>query len=156
MSYPRLSGATREAARGGVVIYTLNARGLVTGFPDAGERTGFQPDLSRAVYGEDKAGQEVLYSLADDTGGRAVVNNNDINLGIRKALEETSKYYLISWRPTQELAERARVKRIEVSIVGSPELKVRTRKGIAEAISTPGDCEAKISLPTNSPTGAEL
>lgn len=143
MSYARLSGATREAARGGVVIYSLNARGLVTGFPDAGSGAGFEPRLARAVYGADTAGQEVLYSLADDTGGRALINNNDINLGIRHALEETSRYYLLSWRPPQEVAERGKVKRIEVNINGQPDLIVRTRRGIAEAISS------ALTLPTS-------
>lgn len=135
MSYPRLSGATQEAARGGVVIYSLNARGLVTGFPDSGTGAGFDPRLSRAVYSGDPAGQDVLYSLASDTGGRAFVNNNDINLGIRNAFEESSKYYLLAWRPPQEVSERGKVQRIEVSIAGRPELKVRTRRGITEAIS---------------------
>ena len=157
MSYTRLSGATQEAARGGVVIYSLNARGLVTAFPDASDRTGFQPDLSRAVYSADTAGQEVLYSLADDTGGRALINNNDINLGIRHALEETSRYYLLSWRPPQEVAEVGKVKQINVSITGRPELKVRTRKGIAEAISSALTAlNNAVSPLANTSTGGEL
>lgn len=157
MSYTRLSGATQEAARGGVVIYSLNARGLVTGFPDAGSGAGFDPALSRAVYGADSAGQEVLYSLADDTGGRAWINNNDINLGIRHALDETSRYYLLSWRPPQDVAEGGKVKRINVNITGRPELKVRTRKGIAEAISTALTASNNsLNTPAGSATGAEL
>ncbi len=157
MSYTRLSGATQEAARGGVVIYSLNARGLVTGFPDAGSGEGFDPRLSRAVYGADTAGQEVLYSLASETGGRALVNNNDINVGIRQALEETSKYYLLAWKPPQEVAERGKVKRIEVSITGQPELKVRTRRGIAEAISSALTATNNpMSALANPSTGAEL
>ena len=108
----------------------------MTGSPDASSGAGFEPRLTRAVYGADTAGQDVLYSLADDTGGRAVINNNDINLGIRNALEETSKYYLLSWRPPQEVAERGKVKRVEVSITGRPDLKAKTRRGIAEAVSS--------------------
>lgn len=157
MSYARLSGATQEAARGGVVIYSLNARGLVTSFPDASSGAGFEPRLARPVYGADTANQEVLYSLSYDTGGRAFINNNDINLGIRQALEETSRYYLLAWRPPQEVSDRGKVKRIEVSINGQPDLKVRTRRGIAEAISS------ALTLPTstvsplaNASTDAEL
>lgn len=135
MSYARLRGASEEAARAGVVIYTLNARGLVTGSPDASVGDGFDPALSRVVYGADKEMHEVLYSLAADTGGRATINNNDINLGIRQALAETSRYYLLAWKPPQEVAEKGKVKKIEVSIIGRPDLKVRTRRGIAEAIS---------------------
>jgi len=157
MSYARLSGATQEAARGGVVIYALNARGLVTSSPDAGSGAGFDPSLSRVVYGADKAGQEVLYSLSDDTGGRAFINNNDINLGIRHALEETSKYYLLAWQPTQEIAERGKVKRIDVNITGRPELKVRTRRGIAEALSNSLTALNTAANPfANTSTGAEL
>jgi len=157
MSYARLSGATQEAARGGVVIYSLNARGLMTSSPDASSGAGFDARLARAVYSGDTAGQDVLYSLAYDTGGRALVNNNDINLGIRQAMEETSKYYLLAWRPPQEVAERGKVKRIEVSIAGQPELKVRTRRGIAEAISSALTVSNNpIGLLANTSTGTEL
>lgn len=157
MSYTRLSGATQEAARAGVVIYSLNARGLVTAFPDTSSSATFEPAISRTVYGADTAGQDVLYSLAYDTGGRAVVNNNDINLGIRNALEETSKYYLLAWRPPQEVAERGKVKRIEVAIAGRSDLKVRTRRGIAEAISSALTASNNpISAIANPSTGAEL
>ena len=160
MSYARLLGATQEAARGGVVIYSLNARGLVTSFPDAGDGANFDPRLTRAVYSEGTESQDVLYSLAYDTGGRAFINNNDINLGIRHALEETSKYYLLAWHPPQEVTERGKVKRIEVSITGHPELKVRTRRGIAEAISNSLTALSVTSNPmsptANASTGAEL
>jgi len=136
MSFTRLSGATAEAARAGVVIYSLNAQGLSTGFPDASDSAPFQASLSRSAYSADSENHNVLYSLAYDTGGRAFINNNDINYGIQKALNETSKYYLIAWRPPQEVSESGKVKRLDVSVVGRPELKVRTRKGIAQAISS--------------------
>ncbi len=136
MSYARLRGATDEAARGGVVIYSLNARGLVTQFPDASIGDGFDPALARAVYGADKELQEVLYSLAYDTGGRPFVNINDMNIGIRQALAETSRYYLLAWSPSAETTARGKVKSIKIDIVGRSDLKVRTRKGIAEAITT--------------------
>jgi VWFA-related protein len=157
MSYARLSGATQEAARGGVVIYSLNARGLVTGSSDASDGAGFDPALSRVVHAAESAGQDVLYSLADDTGGRALINNNDINLGIQRALEETSRYYLLAWKPPQDVAERGKVKRVEVTIIGHPELKVRTRRGVTEAVATALTASNLTGTPApGSVAGAEL
>ncbi|HSS19206.1 MAG TPA: VWA domain-containing protein [Pyrinomonadaceae bacterium] len=134
MSYQRLTDVTQQAARSGVVIYALNTRGLVTGMPDASDGTPTDARLSRVVYGADSNSQDVLYSLAADTGGTALVNNNDINIGIRKALDETSKYYLLAWRPTAEISAGEKIKRIELKVAGRPDLKVKTRRFLAEAV----------------------
>jgi VWFA-related protein len=136
ISYQRLRSATQEAAQAGVVIYALNTRGLVAGGFDASEGEGFDARLVNAVYGANSNSQDVLYSLAADTGGTALVNNNDLNVGVRKALEDTSKYYLLAWRPSQDNAKGENIKRIDLTIAGRPDLKVKARRFLAESVSS--------------------
>jgi hypothetical protein len=61
------------ALRSGMVIYTIDARGLVTGSPDAATKDGFdaQGRSTRLAMAEVTAAQDPLHALAADTGGRA-------------------------------------------------------------------------------------
>ena len=135
ISYDRLRSTARQAARAGVVIYSLNTRGLVTTGSDASEAGNSDARLARTSYSAATADQDVLYTLAADSGGRALVNSNDLSSGVRRALEETSRYYLLAWRPPPELATGENVKKIELAVAGRPELKVQTRRMLAEAVS---------------------
>ncbi len=134
ISFDRLNSTARQAARAGVVIYSLNAPGLITTGPDA---TDAYTDarLTRTAYSADTADQDALRILADNSGGRAFINNNDLNAGVRRALAETSRYYLLAWKPPAEMETGEKVKTIQLAVVGRPELKVQTRKMLAEAVS---------------------
>lgn len=135
----RLRRVTDAAARAGVVIYTMDARGLVTGMPEAGDRVAFDPGgrLASINMGEISAMQEPLQTLAADTGGRALLNTNALNLAFMRALKETSVYYLLAWRPATEEGRvggggggsSAKFRRIEASVKDRPELNVVVRRG---------------------------
>ena len=147
-SAARFRSATQLAARSGVVIYSLNTRGLITTGPDATEGGTLNPRFARAEFSGDTAAQDVLYSLAADTGGRALVNNNDINAGVRRALEETSRYYLLAWRPPPEMSME--VKHVELAIAGRAGLKVMTRQRLAEPVAVkplPNRTTAAVAAP---------
>src|SRR6185369_189507 len=73
--------------------------------------------------------QEPLHALAADTGGRALLNSNDLEGGIARALDETSRYYLLAWRPENEAQRASNFSKIKVQIAGRPELKVQLRRG---------------------------
>jgi VWFA-related protein len=124
--------ATGSANRSGVVIYSLDARGLsVDSSLDASTGGGFDPSgvLQSRLSGERTFMQEPLHALAADTGGRALLNSNDLDGGIQRALDETSRYYLLAWRPENEAQRASNFSKIKVSIVGQPELKVQLRRG---------------------------
>jgi hypothetical protein len=99
---------------------------------------------------EDKAPQEPLETLADETGGRSYLNSNALDDGLSQALAESSAYYLLAWRPDSE-NQRAGKSRVEISIKDRPDLRVRMRrhffdlkpaetvKPIVSATSTPED-----------------
>jgi hypothetical protein len=71
--------------------------------------------------------QEGLTYLAQETGGFAVLNNNDINLGIQRALKDQQTYYLIGFDPEDEKFDR-KYHSIKLK-VNRPGLQVRTRAG---------------------------
>ncbi|HWS52598.1 MAG TPA: VWA domain-containing protein [Pyrinomonadaceae bacterium] len=128
----RLARIADEARRAGVVIYTIDARGLVSGALDA---TGNVPvdvngRLESANMREVAASQDALSALAADTGGRALRNQNYFDRFISDALAETSRFYLVAWRPEAEGEKNERLRKIEVSVAGRPELTVRAARAL--------------------------
>jgi VWFA-related protein len=136
----RLRHITDAAARAGVVIYAMDARGLVTGMADASADVAFDVTgrISRVNMGEISASQEALFTLANETGGRAMINSNAPFSQIKQALNETAVYYLLVWRPDPASKHGAKYRKLEVSVQGHPEYKVRSRRGFLneEAAST--------------------
>jgi VWFA-related protein len=127
----RLRRITSAAARSGVVIYSLDSRGLVASFSDASTESQFDPTgrLLRAAGGELSASQNGLNALARDTGGKAFFNSNALSPGVTRAVKETSTYYLLAWKPERDAKESNRFRRIEVRIKGKPDLTVQVRRG---------------------------
>jgi VWFA-related protein len=127
----RLQRITSAAARSGVVIYSMDARGLVASLTDASSETQFDPSgrVQRASSGELQASQDSLNALAADTGGKAIFNTNSLGPGLGRALKETSTYYLLAWKPDRETQHSSRFRRIEVRVVGKPDLNVQVRRG---------------------------
>ncbi len=78
------------------------------------------------------ATQDGLNALAHDTGGRAFFNSNALDSAVATAVRESSVYYLMAWRPENEEQSSQKFRRIEVSVVGRPELLVRFRRGFGE------------------------
>lgn len=94
------------ANRSSVVFYTIDPRGLqFTGFTAADNTSGMNAQRMSDAMSERSeqlsATQDGLRYLARETGGFAVVNNNDINGGVRRVLEDQS-YYLIGYDPDSD------------------------------------------------------
>jgi VWFA-related protein len=132
---------TDAAARAGVVIYSMDPAGLRTGAAGAAAEVTFDPTgrLTSAEGGEVRNMQEPLHTLAADTGGRALINTNAMGPAVEGALKETSRYYLLAWRPEGN-GERgaAKFRRIEVSVRGRRDLNVMVRRGFYVGDAPPG------------------
>jgi VWFA-related protein len=147
-SMSRVQRITSLAARSGVVIYSIDARGLATGLPDASTETAFDMSgrLQRSSLGEVAASQDAMNALAVDTGGRATFNTNALGTGLKQALKETSTYYLLAWKPEGETQHASsKFHRIEVKVIGRPELVVHVRRGFFDV--EPELPAAKLSKP---------
>lgn len=131
-----LRGVTDAAVRSGVVLYTLDTRGLATDHwldatsaappPDAGG------NIARVEVGAMSASQEALHILAEQTGGRALLNTNAQTAALSRTLNETAAYYLLAWRPDEGEKHAGKFRRLEVSIKDRPDLTVLVQRGFLE------------------------
>lgn len=130
-SLNKLRDITNAAAKSGVVIYSMDTRGLVATLQDASVERPFDPTgrLLLSNHQELAATQDGLNALAADTGGKAIFNTNDLKQGLAPAIKETSNYYLLAWKPDLESDKRSRFRNLEVKLINRPDLTVRVRKG---------------------------
>ena len=154
------------ANRSSIVFYTLDARGLqTTGFTaqdnvinPTSERLQRMMSDRRDQLLDTQAG---LSYLAEETGGFAVLNNNDLNRGLRRVLNDQS-YYLIGYTPDSETfdAAKRRFNKLEIK-VNRPGVNVRYRSGffnvaeenVAKAPSAPKTPVEQIRAALMSPFG---
>lgn len=136
-----------QANRSSVVFYTIDARGLVyTGFTAADSITNTNPEaMNRAASARREQladTQAGLSFLAEETGGLAIKNNNDLSGGVRRVLEDQS-YYLLGYEPDSDTFDPAKRKynELEVKVLRAG-AKARYRSGffnVADKPSTPAD-----------------
>ena len=146
----KLRDITNAAGKSGVVIYSMDTRGLVASLQDASTDSHFDPSgrVQTATFGELAATQNPLHALAVDTGGKALYNTNDLVQGLAPAIKETSSYYLLAWKPDAQTSGRFR--QLEVKLVGRPELTVRVRKGFFD-VDPPEPTVASKKKPDQTP-----
>lgn len=116
-----------SANRAGVVIYTIDARGLVAAGPAAEDAS---PGLSEARYIDLQETQDGLGVLADDTGGLFLRNTNDLDGALRRTLDDQRGYYLIGYVPDRATfsGPTPRFHSLRVRVT-RPGLRVRSRRG---------------------------
>ena len=102
-----LSELTRAANRANATFYTIDPRGLVAG-PDADQQFETAEWLNYV-----RETQDSLRVLAENTGGIAVVNQNDFDKALKRIDAETSDYYVLGYYSTNPDPLR-RTRKIEV------------------------------------------
>jgi VWFA-related protein len=125
-----LHQATRIAAQSGAVVYSVDMRGTFLESAVDASNNDYVDMTSRhggVGMGELIEPREPLNVLADETGGRLIINSTELDKDLGQAMSETSNYYLLAWRPDSEI-ERSGKARLEISISGRPDLKVRLRR----------------------------
>ena len=116
------------ALRANVALYFVDARGL-TGLPSAFQADASAPadfnDLG-ATLGEAQNNSEGSESLAADTGGFSV-RDNDLALGLERIERESTSYYLLGYKPTNTRAD-GRFRKIGVKVARDG-VRVGARRG---------------------------
>jgi VWFA-related protein len=108
-----LGELTRQANRANVTMYTIDPRGLV-GMGDIDEQ------VDPRQWGEFvRKSQDSLRVIAEETGGIAVVNQNDFSKALKRIDAETSDYYVLGYYSNNPDASRRR-RQVDVKV---------TRKG---------------------------
>jgi VWFA-related protein len=86
------------------------------------------PPIDNSITGN----QQVLYALANGTGGFVIVNTNDLLGGLEKIGREQNEYYILGYSPAKEVEPGA-----------CHTLKVKVDKGGSSVRARSGYCEAK-------------
>lgn len=128
-----LRNISELAIRSSVVIYAVDTRGLPgLGISAADDTAGVSAQQVSQVLNTRSddmiSGREGSESLAHQTGGFVIKNNNDISLGLRRIMNDLRGYYLVGYRPTSETFNR-RYHKIAARLRNHPELVVRSRTG---------------------------
>jgi VWFA-related protein len=115
-----LAELTRAANRANATFYTIDPRGLVAG-----------PDIDLDVPMQDwlayiRESQDSLRVLAEETGGIAVVNQNDFDKALKRIDNETSDYYVLGYYSTNPDPLRRR-RQIEVRTT-RPNVAIQARR----------------------------
>src|SRR5215469_9034314 len=100
--------ATIDAAiRDGVSFWPIDARGLVAQAPLGDATQGSQGNIGMysgtagaAAAANHQQSQDTLYALARDTGGKALLDYNDLAKGIAEAEGSVSSYYVLGYYTT--------------------------------------------------------
>ena len=128
--------ATVDAAiKAGVSFWPIDARGLVAQAP-LGDATQGSPGNSGMYTGgaalantnNFQQSQDTLFALAGDTGGKALLDNNDLTRGLVNAQESISDYYMIGYYATN-MAKNGHFRRIKVSLTKDATAKLDYRQG---------------------------
>jgi hypothetical protein len=132
------------ANRNNTSIYPVDPRRLSSGEFDI--TTNISGTTSQAYLA---SSTDSLRTLAENTDGRAIVNQNDLGPGLRQMVRDASAYYLIGYTSSQAPMDgkfhaiRVRVKR--------PGVQVRARKGYwayTEADAKRAEAGPKAAPPT--------
>lgn len=124
--------AIAAATRANVSIYALDPRGLTSLGDELIETSSLPDDQSlglglQSLQSELRISQDSLRVVADETGGFAVLNQNDFTDGFERMVRENSTYYMLGYYPANERRD-GRYRKLEVR-VKRPGLRVRARKG---------------------------
>lgn len=160
--YAMLQDLVDHTNRSSVVVYTFDTRGMQTMSIAASDNTyevidGHREQKQLIRLDEFKKNQDSLAYFAGQTGGKALLDSNDLNGGIQRALDEQSGYYLIGYVPDSDTFDAAkhRFNKLEVK-VNRPGVKVSYRSGFFNtsspvAAATAPTVERKMAAALTSP-----
>jgi VWFA-related protein len=131
----QLHATVNSAIRAGVSFWPVDARGLVASAP-LGDATQGSPGnvgmysgtSAMAVTTNLQRSQDTLYALASDTGGKAMLDNNDLSRGIVQAQQAISSYYILGYYASNT-AQDGKFRRIKITLNSELSAKVDYRQG---------------------------
>jgi len=121
-------GLVTSAAAAGVRLYTIDARGLESDLGIEADNRQARSSLAAGIATSNY--QDSLVYMADQTGGLAVINANNVGPGLERIGDDIETYYSLGYRliPTGE----DRMHRIEVKLKGKQGYKLNYQKSFIE------------------------
>ena len=158
-----MRAAIATATRAGVSLYGVDPRGVGAGLDEAIDLGSLDQDFQAeggmsAVMNDTRRGQDFLRTMSSETGGFAVVNQNNLNSAFGKIIQENSSYYLLGYHPTNDKRDGklrkvlVRVKRPGLQVkfrtgYTAPKGKPSVRETAPSAASAPADMRAALDSP---------
>jgi VWFA-related protein len=155
MIIDRTQELIKSASRSNVSIYGIDPRGLTDLGDQSIELNGLAAgdagdsalaDLNnRGLQNELRLQHNSLRTLAEETGGFAVINTNGFATAFDRIVQENSSYYVLAYYPPNPKRD-GKYHNIQVR-VSRPGLTVRARRGYASPSGKPADTGLKPGSP---------
>jgi VWFA-related protein len=154
----RLRAVVSDANRANISFYTVDPSGL-----DTVSRARVSSLTSQAIHQSDEGGgpavmptnyQENLRGLAEDTGGFAIADTNDMRVPLRRVMEEVRAHYEAAYAPTSSNYD-GHFRTIEVR-ARRPGLRLQSRKGYFALPMLDGEAVAPFELAALAMLDSEL
>ncbi len=123
------------ANRASVVIYTIDPRGLQTLVAGAADKPSSRAGIARIASDRETQmfnSQEGLWTLAEETGGLFIHDDNYVDDAISQAISDSEGYYLIGYHPDADTFDaktgEAKFHKLQVKLKTAG-LHVRSRSG---------------------------
>jgi VWFA-related protein len=131
----QLRATINAAVRANVQIYPVDSRGLVA-FSPIGDATRssqgglgmFTGAAAMATLTSFQQSQDTLYALASNTGGKAMLDSNDLSQGIVHAQQAISSYYILGYYTTNATKD-GKFRRIRIELADKQSAKLDYRQG---------------------------
>jgi VWFA-related protein len=132
----QIRATVNAAVRANVAFYPIDARGLVAMAP-AGDATQASPKGTGVFTGSAQTSartsfhdtQDTIYTLAADTGGKALLDSNDLTLGIKAVQTDISSYYVLGYYSSNG-AQDGKYRKVTVKVAALAEsAKIDYRRG---------------------------
>ena len=131
----QLRATINAAIRSNVAFFPVDARGLVATLP-LGDATRpspggigmFNGSTAMSSITNFQRSQDSLYALASDTGGKALLDNNDLAAGIVQAEQAITSYYVIGYYPSNTNLD-GKFRRVKITLKETATAKLDYRQG---------------------------
>ncbi|MCU0247266.1 MAG: VWA domain-containing protein, partial [Bryobacter sp.] len=131
----QLRSTINAAVRANVSFYPVDVRGLTADAPGGnasargGRGTGlFSGQTQTRQRTQAMQRQETLTALAADTGGKALIDENDLAAGIRQVQQDLQSYYVLGYYSSDDRRD-GQYRRIDVKLNPNVQAKLDFRKG---------------------------
>jgi VWFA-related protein len=119
-------------------IYSVDPRGLAVFEYGINEGIGLQQDAAGL-----RASLDTLHTLSNNTEGRAIVNRNDLAVGMKQIMRDSSGYYLLGYTSTEAPTDgkfheiKVNVKRRGVDVRARKGYWALTKEDVARILAPP-------------------
>ena len=131
----QLQATINSAIRAGVSFWPVDARGLIATPPlgdatrgSSGGSSMYTGGGANMIAANLARSQDTLYALGADTGGKALLDFNDLSMGIVQAQKSVSSYYIIGYYTTNDKLD-GKFHRIKITLNNGTAANLDYRQG---------------------------